>query len=192
MLKFKMTQLDCEKELYEFIQTMTKPTFNGFITRFEDKIAEWSLEVDIFTPQSLHRFWLNRFNSTIRKLRRDLLKTSQFKKDRWNKLFKDLSLLREFKASSRIEGQELESRSMINTSERSLGLLEQESLSRKSSNEAEDVDSDKEEDHADNEDEADSKKEYVEEYPIYQLYKLYYKKFNKHEFHDEEKSLYKR
>ncbi|KAG0183665.1 hypothetical protein DFQ28_001431, partial [Apophysomyces sp. BC1034] len=116
------------------------------------------------------------------------------KEDRWNKLFEELSHLREFKASSKIEGQKLASKSIRNVSEGSLRLLEQEGLAGKSSSEAEDVDSNKEEDHADSseeedddneeemgdEDEADSGKESVEEEeeedPINQLYKLYYKK----------------
>ncbi|KAG0164176.1 hypothetical protein DFQ30_010399, partial [Apophysomyces sp. BC1015] len=131
------------------------------------------------------------------------------KEDRWNKLFEELSHLREFKASSKIEGQKLASKSIRNVSEGSLRLLEQEGLAGKSSSEAEDVDSNKEEDHADSseeedddneeemgdEDEADSGKESVEEEeeedPINQLYKLYYKKFNKHEFDYEEKGFLK-
>ncbi|CAO3661888.1 unnamed protein product [Rhizopus stolonifer] len=59
-----------KEELRQFIENKTKPTFYGFITKFQAKIAEWSLETNASTAQSLYRTWVTRFNSTVRKTRK--------------------------------------------------------------------------------------------------------------------------
>ncbi|KAI7890982.1 uncharacterized protein EV154DRAFT_589047 [Mucor mucedo] len=189
-----------KEELQQFIRNKIKPTFCGFVTKFQTKIAEWSLEIDASTAQALHKIWVTRFNSTVRETRKDVpLKTAKFNADTWNKLFEEISVLRDFETDSRIEGQKLANKSMKNASESSLRRLEQRGLEGRNNKKEVDGVSDtteveyddisSSEEGSDREEETDDNEEGSE--PVDQLYNLYYKKFNKQEFDYEDKAFLK-
>ncbi|KAI9331311.1 hypothetical protein BD770DRAFT_403582 [Pilaira anomala] len=189
-----------KEELQQFIKNKRKPTFCGFVTKFQTKIAEWSLETDASTAQALHKTWVTRFNSTVRQTKKDVpLKTAKFNAVAWNKLFEELSVLSDFETDSRIEGQKLANKSMKNASESTLRRLEQRGLEGSNNNkEVDDVfdtteveydDISISEEESGREEETDDNEEGSE--PVDQLHKLYYKKFNKQEFDYEEKAFLK-
>ncbi|KAG1325871.1 hypothetical protein G6F62_008321 [Rhizopus arrhizus] len=156
------------------------PWKRKFVTNHQPKIAEWTLATSVTTSQSMHRNWVNHFNIAIRETRQDvLLRNTKFNAQKWDKLFEELSALRDFESESRIEGQKLATMSMKKAAKRSQRILAESSRSSHKEVEQEE----------ENEEENENGQE--EQEPVDQLYKLYYKKFNKHEFNGEEKALLK-
>ncbi|KAI9358860.1 hypothetical protein BD770DRAFT_443053 [Pilaira anomala] len=127
--------VDIKKYVYRVepeydLDVVTLNLASVFVTKHQSKIAEWALATYVTSSQSMHRNWANNFNSAIRETRQDiLLRNTKFNTQKWDKIFGELSALRDFESESRIVGQNLATMSMKKAAKRSQRVLAESSSS---------------------------------------------------------------
>ena len=59
-------------ELEDYVVNSINPTMKGFINKYNAKLAEFTLNTDVSSPQGYFTHWINEYNFLIRSLRSEL------------------------------------------------------------------------------------------------------------------------